>query len=287
MRRYFLGLFAVFIGGIALGQGLINPFDLEPSARAAGYGGAYCALAEGADALIFNPAGLSWGRDLYLDSGYLAHMGGLSSVIWLGGSFGPFAAAFTTLSAGGIQAAPGGSALAFSHMGAAVGAGIPGDIFGFRAPGLRWGVGVAVRYDRAQLADQAGSGLSLSLGALGIVPLGPWELRFGLAVEDIGFGITFADVQRREPWTMAMRAGVALVAPMATVAMDYAGGLRLGVGVRLSPMFEVRGGVAMAGAGLQFALGLGVRFNGFTLDYALLTYPVFAPSHRFGLSARF
>ncbi|MGY4706808.1 hypothetical protein ACVNPS_03505 [Candidatus Bipolaricaulota sp. J31] len=287
MRRYFLGFFLIVIGGLTSAQGLINPFDLEPSARAAGYGGAYCALAEGTDALIFNPAGLSWGRGMALDSGYLAQMGGLSSVIWLAGAFGPFAAAFTTLSADGIEDVPGGSALGFSHMGAAVGAGIPGDLFGFRIPALRWGVGVSIRYDRAQLADQMGSGLSLSLGALGIMPLGPWELRLGIAVEDIGFGITFADVQHRESWTMAMRAGVALVAPFATVAMDYAGGLRLGVGVRFSPMFEVRGGVAMAGAGLQFALGLGVQFNGFTLDYALLTYPIFAPSHRFGLSARF
>jgi|Deesub1362A_J573_1020465.scaffolds.fasta_scaffold05695_2 hypothetical protein len=286
MRRYLVGLLLVFWGGIALGQGLINPFDLEPSARAAGYGGAYCALAEGTDALIFNPAGLSWGEGLYVDSGYLAHMGGLSSVIWLAGALGPFAAAFTTLSAGGIEATPGGAELAFSHLGTVLGVGLPGDAFGLQLP-IRWGVGAAIRYDRAQLADQAGSGLSLSLGALGTIPVGPWELRFGLSIEDVGFGIAFGDAQHREPWTLAMRAGVALVAPFMKVALDYYGGLRFGAGVRFSPMFEVRSGIAIGDAGLQFALGLGVQFGDLSLDYALLTHPVFAPSHRFGLSARF
>lgn len=286
MRRHVVGLFVFFLGGLASAQGLINPFDLEPSAAAAGYAGAFCALASGADALIFNPAGLGWGDGIRVSSAYLAHMGGLSSVVWLGASYGPFAAAFANLSAGGIEETPGGQDLAFSHLGAVVGVGLPGDMIPLALP-FDWGLGACVRYDRAQLADQAGSGLSLTLGALGVMPLGAFELRFGLALEDIGFGITFSEINRREGWTMALRAGTAFITPMLKLAVDYYDGLRIGTGFRAMPMLEVRGGLALAGAGMQFALGLGVDLGNIVIDYALLTHPVFAPSHRIGLSASF
>ena len=285
MRRYLLGLFVVCIGGLAAAQGLINPFDLEPSAKAAGYAGAFCALASGADALIFNPAGLSFGDGIEVSSAYMAHMGGLASVVWLGGSYGPFAAAFASLSAGGIEETPGGPDLAFSQIGAVVGVGLSGRMFGLLLPmDLRFGA--AVRYDRAQLADQSGSGLSLSLGVMGAMPLGIAELRFGLALEDLGFGIS-SGADWREAWTTGLRAGAAFVTPVLVAEMDYADGLRIGAGFLISPMLEVRGGVAMTGAGMQFAMGVGIELGTISIDYALITHPVFSPTHRLGLSASF
>lgn len=285
MRRYFFGLLALCIGGLASAQGLINPFDLEPSAEAAGFAGAFCALASGPDALIFNPAGLSWRDGIEVNSAYLAHMGGLASVVWLGGSYGPMAAAFTNLSAGGIEETPGGPDLAFSQLGAAVGVGVPGRAFGLLLP-LDLRFGAAVRYDRAQLADQSGSGLSLTIGVGGEVPLGPGALRFGLALEDLGLGIASGD-DWREAWTTGIRAGVALVTPAFRAALDYYDGLRAGAGVSLAPMLEGRVGVALAGAGLRFALGVGIELGMLAIDYALVTHPVMPPSHRLGLSASF
>ncbi len=285
MRRHFIGLFVIFLGGLASAQGLVNPFDLEPSAEAAGYAGALCALASGADALIFNPAGLSFGDGIEVSSAYVAHMGGLASVVWLGGTYGPFAAAFTNLSAGGIEETPGGSDLPFSQIGAAVGVGLSGRMFGLLLPmDLRFGA--AVRYDRAQLADRSGSGLSLSLGLMGTMPLGAAELRFGLAMEDLGFGIS-SGADWREGWTTGMRAGVAFVTPLLRAEVDYANGLRLGAGFMVSPMLEVRGGLSMTGAGMQFAMGVGIELQSLSLDYALVTHPVFPPTHRLGLSASF
>jgi len=286
MRRYLIGLFVVLLGGLASAQGLINPFDLEPSAKAAGYAGAFCALASGADALIFNPAGLSRGDGFHVSSAYLSHMGGLSSVVWLGGSFGPFAAAFTSLSTGGIEATPGGQDLAFSHLGAVIGVGLSGEMFRLMLP-FNMGFGVGIRYDRAQLASETGSGLSLVLGVLGSMSMGPTELRFGFALEDLGFGITFSGIGRREEWTLAFRAGVAFITQALKLAMDYYNGLRIGAGFLISPMLEVRGGIAMAGAGMQLALGVGIEMGSISIDYALLTHPLFAPSHRIGLNASF
>ncbi|HQM38040.1 MAG TPA: hypothetical protein PLN64_03945, partial [Candidatus Bipolaricaulis anaerobius] len=65
MRRAFALLGVVLVGGgIALGQGLPNPFDVGLGVRAMGFGGASIAIAEGTEALLTNPAGLGWSKGI-------------------------------------------------------------------------------------------------------------------------------------------------------------------------------------------------------------------------------
>ena len=115
----------------SLGQGLPNPFDVGLGVRAMGFGGAYTALAQGTEALLYNPAGLAYLPGIRADSSYSMPMG-LYSVAWLAGAMPNFGAGLAYLSAGGITD-PQGDPLTFSHLGAVVGAGFPADRI-YRAP---------------------------------------------------------------------------------------------------------------------------------------------------------
>ncbi len=287
MRKAGWAILAVLVVGIGVwAHGLVNPFDLEPSARAAGYGGAFCGLAEGSDALLYNPGALILPHRPEFSSDYMSQLGGLSSVVWLAGASGNWAGGIAYLSAGGIETEPGGDALAFNQVGVALAG--AWELGGLPLPlPLRLGVGATLRYVRAQLADKAGSGLSLGLGALGIVDVGAASFRVGIAMDDLGFGIGFGEDVPREAWSVGIRLGAALVLPNFKLDMDYGGGLRFGFGFPFNQALELRAGIALEGGMTRFALGLGFGWRSFTLDYALITHPLLPSSHRFGFGFSF
>ncbi len=282
MRRAFALLSVILVGGIALGQALPNPFDVGLGVRAMGFGGAYMAIAEGTEALLTNPAGLGWTSGIRADSS-LSSVLGLYSVTWLAASVPNFGAGLSYLGVGGITD-PEGDPLAFSHFAAVVGAGF--DLAFLRAFPFPATGGFALKYNRVQIADQAGSGFALDIGMLGRMgtPLGYFQ--FGLALREVGWGPRVGE----EPagWSTDLAAGVALVNPLGfLLAMDLtAEYTAFGVGWSAFGAFEIRAGLRFQ-AGLQWALGLGVQWGMFVLDYALLTHPTLAASHRFGFGARF
>ncbi|MGD9840411.1 MAG: hypothetical protein AB7U87_01705 [Candidatus Bipolaricaulis sp.] len=283
MRRAFALLGVVLVGGgIALGQGLSNPFDVGLGVRAMGLGGASIAIAEGTEALLTNPAGLGWSKGIRADSS-LSSVLGLYSVTWLAGSVPNYGAGLGYLGVGGITD-PEGDPLPFSHLAAVVGAGF--DLSGMRIFPFPAAGGAAVKYHRAQIADETGSGFALDVGFLGRMstPLG--RLQFGLALREFGFGATVGETG--DGWSTDLAAGVALVNPMgfllaADLTAEYTA---LGVGWSAMGLFEVRAGLRLQ-AGVQWALGLGVNWGMFVIDYALLTHPTLSASHRFGFGAKF
>ncbi|HAZ30191.1 TPA: hypothetical protein DCY65_01275 [Candidatus Acetothermia bacterium] len=282
MRRTLVLLTVTLAGVLALGQALPNPFDMGLGVRAMGFGGAYIAIAEGTEALLTNPAGLGWSAGLRADSS-LSSVLGLYSVTWLAGSIPNFGAGLGYLGVGGITD-PDGNPLAFSHLAAVVGAGF--DLSGMRLFPFPAAGGMAFKFNRLQVADQAGSGFALDVGLLGRMstPLG--ALRFGLALREFGFGPTVGETG--DGWSTDLAAGVALVNPLGfLLALDITSEYTaLGVGWSAFGAFEIRTGLRIQ-AGLQWAFGLGVRWGMFVIDYALLTHPVLSAAHRFGFGARF
>lgn len=281
-RLLLTAIVSLLAGTVAMGQALPNPFDVGLGVRAMGFGGAYVAIAEGTEALLTNPAGLGWSAGIRADSS-LSSVLGLYSVTWVSGSIPNLAAGVGYLGVGGITD-PGGNPLAFSHLAAAVGVGL--DLTFLRAFPFPAAGGVAIKFDRVQIADESGSGFALDIGLLGRMagPLG--NLQLGLALREIGFGPRVGETP--EGWSTDLAAGVALVSPLgfilaADLTAEYTA---LGVGWSVLGLLEVRGGLRFQ-AGVQWALGLGVKWGVFALDYALLTHPVLSASHRFGFGARF
>jgi len=154
----------LLVGGLALGQALPNPFDVGLGVRAMGLGGAYTALAEGTEALLYNPAGLATLPGPRADSSYSSPMG-LYSVTWLAGAFPGIGGGVAYLSAGGITDPTTGDPLAFSHLALVAGVGMSAD----RVPMLNrylrlpfpLTLGLGVKYDRVQMATESISGRSL------------------------------------------------------------------------------------------------------------------------------
>ncbi len=282
MRRLCGVLIVVLTGGAALGQGLPNPFDLGLGVRAMGFGGAYMAIAEGTEALLTNPAGLAWSTGTRADSS-LTSVLGLYTVTWIAGAIPSFGGGLGYLGVGGITD-PDGNPLAFSHFVAVIGAGM--DLTALRVAPFPAAGGVALKYDRVQIAGEAGGGVALDIGFLGRLATPVGRLQIGLALREFGFGPRVGNAA--EGWSTDLAAGVALVNPLgfilaADLTAEYTA---FGVGWSALGLFEVRGGLRVQ-AGLQWALGLGVKWGMFALDYALLTHPVLAASHRFGFGARF
>lgn len=281
MRRIGVLLAVVLTGGAALGQSLPNPFDVGLGVRAMGFGGASLALAEGTEALLANPAGLGWSTGARADSS-LASVLGLYSVTWLAGGVPNFAAGIAYLGVGGITD-PEGNPLAFSHLAATVGAGF--DVSGLRLVPFPLAAGAALKFGRVGVADEIGSGFALDVGAVGRMNTHLGAVRFALALRDLGFGIRVGETA--DSWSVDFGIGAALVMPggfilAADLTSEYTA---FGLGWNLR-VFEVRGGLRLQG-GAQWAFGLGVEWGMFTLDYALLTHPVLAGSHRFGFGLRF
>jgi len=264
----------------SLGQGLPNPFDVGLGVRAMGFGGAYTALAQGTEALLYNPAGLAYLPGIRADSSYSMPMG-LYSVAWLAGAMPNFGAGLAYLSAGGITD-PQGDPLTFSHLGAVVGAGFPAEFIPFLARfiPLPTSLGFSLKYTRVQIADEGGGNLALDLGAIASLSLPMGQLRLGLAIRDLGPGIGLGE--RQEAQSLDVSLGAALVSPQGLlVTADFAGSyVALGMGWALPQGFEVRGGLTSQGGILQISFGFGVAWRSFVLDYALTTHPMLGLSHR-------
>lgn len=282
MRRTAAVLVLALAGGAAVAQSLPNPFDVGLSVRAMGFGGAGLALAEGTDALLYNPAGLGWSRGLRADSS-LASVLGLYSVTWVAGALPNLGGGAAYLGVGGITD-PDGNPLSFSHLALVLGLGLdlsPFRVFPFPAAG-----GANLKFNRVQIGSESGSGFALDVGALGRMNTPFGALQFALALRDLGLGMRVGETP--DGWSIDFGVGAALVSPWglllaADLTSEYTA---LGLGWGLLNLLEIRAGLRLEG-GVRWALGLGVKWGTFVLDYALLTHPVLAASHRFGFGVRF
>lgn len=268
MRKSAVILAVVLTGLTAVGQ--VSLFDVGLGVRAMGFGGAFSAIAQGPEALLYNPGGLAQARGIAADSAFNSSLG-LYSTWWLGGTIPNLGAGLGYLGTG----VPGEPDLGFSQFALIAGYGLD---LGPLLP-IPTFAGLGLRFQTTTIAGEGTSGLAFDLGAITRFPSPFGELRASLVVRELGFG----------GWSTEFTLGGAWVSPFGLIAAvdlgsDYQA---LGVGWSFMGMTEVRAGLRLEAGYFRLAFGLGVQWGSYTLDYALLTHPVLATSHRFGFGLRF
>ncbi len=289
-------------GGGSVGRAQGTFFDLGVGVRALGMGEAFTALADDAGAALYNPAGLallsrgelsSFYERRFGASNYLSALGalprlGLGSGFGLGG--GLFLFDFGRVEGRDEEDTP-TEAFGYLQLGLLAALGLPLDTLGLGSE--NFALGAQLKVAGASSAPGAGGlGAALGLGFLGrfAQPAGlPFEeVRLGLALHDLGFGLL------RGP---KARVGVAVrPLPEWAVALDVGVPFALGVGTELqlplpsalpAPETALRAGLAVRPGMLQFSLGLGIAWGPVAFDYAFLSHPQLPGSHRLALSWRF
>lgn len=262
MGKNLLVVGLVLISAVSWAQ--VSLFDLGLGTRAMGLGGAYAALAEGAEGLLYNPAGLAQVRGISMDSTILAG--------WVGAGY--VGVAFSNLGAGlGYLGTSAGEGLGFSQLGLLAGLGLDLRMFGFPTRG-----GVALRYHSTTAAGKSETAFGLDIGVLGSFPSPMGEVRAALVIRELGFGGLSTEFLVAGAWVSPFGLFAAL-----DLTSEY---IALGLGWAFLGLAEVRLGIRHEGV-FRVSLGLGVQFGNYAVDYALLTHPVLSPSHRFGFGMQF
>ena len=279
---------------------------LGPGSRAAGMGGAYTAVADGIDAIVWNPARLSSLVKREFGAAHAELQAG-TRYDYLGYAHptprGAFGVGATVLHHAAIDArdasgAPNGRFSAYdAAFTAAYGVKLPSF------PALRLGVGV--KGIRSVIADASAQAFAGEFGAAYEAESAGerGDLLAGLAIQNIGHGLKFIDETSPLPLTVAFGLGWRLPAGL-LLAVDYkhrprsrASQLNSGGELSLFNGFSLRAGVdtqiERGGGGHDaspldgFAAGFGYRRSGFSVDYAMTPFGPLGRVQRFSLAARF
>lgn len=264
--------------------------NIGASARASALGSAYTALADGSNAIYYNPGGLALAKrevslmhsDLALDSSYDF----ASAAFPMGGFTGAFS--FTRLDHGGLDGRGSGreSSGGFSASDKAVGLGL-----GWLAGGFRLGAGAKLL--SSNIAGYGASTLAFDLGAVRKVSGAP--VTVGLAVRNLGRGLKF--IEKREALPLTVSAGAAfgilpsvnLAAEVSQWVRDHRTSFSLGTEYGLIGNLALRGGYAAGSAGTTGSVSGGVGFSAgaMKLDYSFSPFGEFDTTKKFSLSMGF
>ncbi|MBI2787284.1 MAG: PorV/PorQ family protein [Elusimicrobia bacterium] len=298
--RLLLSAAAVLLAVAARGAETASYLDIGVGARGLGMGGAYTALADDANSVYWNPAGLArlekrevtashteLGNSTRHD--FLAYAHPTSQAVLAG--------AFTYLNQGSIAGrdAAGRQTGSYDASDAAVAfaAGRKTDLVD---------LGLSVKYLRSHIASTEAQGLAVDAGLKRELPSGPGKFVLGAALRNIGPGLEYGE-QRNDLPLRAAFGGAYRFAAGHALAVELQDGPR-GAGWEGSAGGELKAydGVflrlgytskssAVEGSGFDAArgltVGLGLRKDGFGLDYAAQAAGELGSTHRFTLSARF
>lgn len=278
-------------------------------ARAVSLGGAYTAVADDANAISWNPAGLSLVRkkelgathaDLALDTRY--DFLGYAQPTRLG----TFAAGAGYLSQGAIPGrdASGQPTGSFTAADSVLNLG-----YATRPCDLRLGGNVKIIQSRIANVSAAGFAVDVGLQKDLFDIAGPGVPVLGLAVQNLGPGMRYLDQAAPLPLTVAVGAGYRLRSGL-TLAVDFknrpnehSSELSVGTEYALFTSFALRAGYSTLGeTGLRpgqagggaapsaltgLGGGFGIRFRGYALDYSMTPFGELGNVQRFSFGARF
>jgi len=250
-------------------------FDLSPSARAAGMGGAFVALADDESAVFYNPAGLGWIHNISLSS-LVARQFDAVNYASLQLALPYFGAAILYLDSGPIE--QGEETFRYSTGGGVVSTGFNiGPV----------GIGGRFKVYRTTLPNEI-IGWAFDPALLVVTDI----VRVGLLVEN-AYSEPIVFPSHTEDWTPRTRIGIALtLSPSAGVGVNasvegaglFSSSPHLCAGVE-TYVDGLAARIGYDGEGATF--GLSVRFSLFQMDWAYITRDAFPDAHRVSLEFRF
>jgi hypothetical protein len=298
--RRLISAFFVLLAGAARGAETASYLDIGVGARGLAMGGAYTALADDAHAVYWNPAGLARleKREVAASHSELGNSTRHDFLVYAHPtSRAVLAGALTYLNQGKISGrdAAGRPTSGYDASDAALAfaAGRKTDLVD---------VGVSVKYLRSHIASTEAQGLAVDAGLKREMPAGSGKVVFGAALRNIGPGLKYDDQRNDLPLRAAFGAAYRFAAGHALAAELQNGPRGAGSEGGAGGEFKAHEGVflrlgytskssAVAGSGFDAArgltLGLGLKKDGFSLDYAAQAAGQLGSTHRFTLAARF
>ncbi|MFH2201490.1 MAG: PorV/PorQ family protein [Elusimicrobiota bacterium] len=298
MKRILLSMALLFCGARlspagAAGGEVFDFLFLDANARASALGGAYTAQAVDANALQYNPAGLSKADGHELTFMHNSHAQGVfQDYIGYAAPRG-WGLHLNYLSFGDVQRTtldnPTGTGLGRTGMSDIMaGAGYGwaySDDFNF---------GAGVKFVRESIDRISAEGYALDLGVLYNSQSYP-DFRLGTAVQNIGPTVQFLD--KRESLPLNVRLGAAYDILYRdkehTVSLDLSKErsdallVAFGVETRLAPAMPLRlGFTTRSDTGPRVTAGIGWIHKNFAFDYAFAPYGDLGLTHRFSVTAR-
>lgn len=273
-----------------------EPFDflfLDANARPVGMGGAYTALANDANALLYNPAGLGQVKRHEATFMHNAYMQGITQEYAAYASPQGWSANLNYLSFGGVKktslsnpsgAGWGDTGLSDLALGAGYGRTLTESL----------ALGVSVKYIRETIDDVAAQGFALDAGGLYAVPALS-GLTVGLAVQNLGPTVRYDGASENLP--LNLRAGAAYGfkvrgrenALALDVTKERSQGALVAVGAEtrvLEPLALRMGFNTRNEAGIGITAGFGYLFKAGSVDYAFVPMEGLGDAHRISVTLR-
>ncbi|MFA6318951.1 MAG: PorV/PorQ family protein, partial [Elusimicrobiota bacterium] len=273
-----VALLACGAGGALAKTAGTDPFDfllLDANARAVALGGAYTALADDSNALLYNPAGLGLVRryeatfmhNQYVDSVSQEY---LSLALPQG-----FGLSFNYLDYGSLTRAT------ISRKDGSLGSFSASDLAASLGYGIRLyrglSLGLAAKYLRESIYRYEGHGAAFDVGAMYMLQEDP-RISFGIAIQNMGTPVRFQGEREQLPLTLRAGAGLGfsllgfentLAAEMSKRRLEDPA---IGVGMEsvVAGMFPVRVGYTTRNdADIGLTGGVGWRYRDLSVDYAI------------------
>ncbi|HHR86356.1 MAG TPA: hypothetical protein ENL23_08440 [Candidatus Acetothermia bacterium] len=301
-RVYVLMIAALLLTGLVNVAGIaetaVSVLDIDPGVQVIGVGGAGTALAQGAETLYYNSAGLSALSGISFSSFYASYLGS-ASYSSLALTFQNWGLGILLFNVSGIAGYNAGGeptdALAYSNNALLLGFGInPKDLSFIPALPIDFSLGARIKYLSVTNGTVSGSGFSFDLAYrmtfsdVRIGPISLSDMALGVTANNLFGGVNYA--AHGESMAMSLRVGGAVKVAnviLLTSDLDLAGGFHFGVAYSPIKTLVIRAGMLTQAGGMSITLGMGLNIQGFILDYAYITHPTLSGTHRVSLSIDF
>jgi len=301
-RLYVLMTAALLLVGLGnitgMAETAISVLDINPGVQIMGVGGAGVALAEGAETLYYNPAGLSDLEGISFSSFYSSHMG-VASYSAFSLTFRNWGVGFLMFDSGNIAGYDTGGnptdTLSYGSNAFLFGFGVdPKDLAFIPALPIDFSLGGRIKYVSATVGDASGGGFSFDLAFrmpfpnMRMGPVGFSDLAFGLTATNLFGSLSYGE--HSESLAMNLRLGAsARIADVILITSDLDLSGQFHAGVEYNPVrnFAIRVGMLTQSGVMSLTLGLGINVEGFLIDYAYISHPTLSGSHRISLAIDF
>lgn len=300
-RVHVLMIAALLLTGLSIvgiAETAVSVLDIDPGVQVIGLGGAGTALAQGAETLYYNSAGLSALPGISFSSFYASYLGN-ASYSSLALTFQNWGIGMLMFNASNIAGYNNDGdptdALSYGNTALLLGFGInPKDLPFLPALPIDFSLGARIKYLSVNNGTVNGSGFSFDLAyrmtfsSIRIGPIGLSDMALGVTANNLFGGVNYD--AHGESMAMSLRIGGAMkIADMIllTSDLDLGGGFHIGAAYSPVQTLTLRAGVLTQTGGMSITLGMGLDIQGFILDYAYITHPTLPGTHRVSLSIDF